>query len=1262
MYLKKFNPVVFFVSFFIFGCVLSGVPEPDYPLHHSVYSGQKTDIHEMAGQYYTAVDVRTMRNVVEEARKLAPDSAIYHEIASDLAYLEDRRSDHFNHLVSALRDLNNDIPLVHLHGLSQMHWTLRERETMEKILLVLLNEHTDPTVRTAAAHYLSKAMFLKGSMKQVRRFQKKSGWSIPFTVIGTWDNDQDKGFDLVFPPEKEIKLQASYPGRHVDIFWRGTYPRSVADGSINLRELLYPNRWSVAYLASALDVKAQGRFELRIMTSDALKIWINGVHVFENRHISRELFDGIVVPVVLRSGVNRILIKSAQKDGPWIFNARLTRPGGGSVASGMLNPVPPDTPNAFDGSNPGKPITIDHLIEQDVANIKNKVRKQYFIIRYAGMLGLNVRAVRYADQFTNRHPSSVSGRYQHAVALWGNGERGRTSDILNQLLKDVGMDLPLVAGKQARFWRQNNFKLKSRELLLGLIKEYPDRPMARVELAKLFKSEGWTEDRLKTLKEINKMRPGWVTFQLREASVYEKLGYPKKADDIYREMNYHLPNDRRILSALSRTALKKQAYGRAECFALKLVQMWPDRVAHLALLGNIQQSSGNWKKSEDTFTKLIDMAPTSPVAYRRIAELNYLDGDEKRAIRYWKKSLDRDPDNEKLANRLDFLSPPVSGPWAVDIPDEGEIQRAIASRGRLTFHKGADTVMLLDDMVVQLNSDGSRISVETSVTHVLNKSGRDRMTKFRLNGSGQSRILKAYSVDPQGRRVEASSIRGRTIRFRKLKIGSTVVVQYRNDSPPSKYLAEFYTTHWYFQVFRTQIVKSRYVLWAPAGTRVSEYTKGDVKRAESTRGTLKRIVWNADQTPVLVSEENMPPFSEIGWMLSLSTVPGWDMFHKWEEALLQDAFRESPEIVELAEDLFKHTSRPMEKILRIQEFLITEIRYQKDYEQYITGVKPHAAPIVLARRYGDCKDKAVLFITLAKLGGIEAHFALVRTRDYGRLKRDVPMQQFNHAIVYVPAQKGLEQGFFIDPTVDALDVDLLRSDNQGTWSLVLDLQGGWHWFKVPFQAPAEEYIKKEVAMSLASDGQAHVEMTITAKGRSGAAVRRTGRNHENYIRFLQNVINHFITGSKLIRHRNVSIKDVRQPAKIKIDFKAPVFARKEGKELRFKIPETWWANSLFSLEKRIHPLVLGTPRTELSEIEFRFPPGSRLKRVPGSREIKTKHLSFTRRFSRTENGLKVADALIWRSERVPVDDYGSLRNRIDQIKKIQDRDVVITVN
>ena len=66
-----------------------------------------------------------------------------------------------------------------------------------------------------------------------------------------------------------------------------------------------------------------------------------------------------------------------------------------------------------------------------------------------------------------------------------------------------------------------------------------------------------------------------------------------------------------------------------------------------------------------------------------------------------------------------------------------------------------------------VSSDGSAKRVVTQINLAVTKTGRDQLIQAHLPYAGKTRLLKAYAVQPDGTRQEASSIRGSNIRFRK---------------------------------------------------------------------------------------------------------------------------------------------------------------------------------------------------------------------------------------------------------------------------------------------------------------------------------------------------------------------------------------------------------------------------------------------------------------------------------------------------------------
>lgn len=104
-------------------------------------------------------------------------------------------------------------------------------------------------------------------------------------------------------------------------------------------------------------------------------------------------------------------------------------------------------------------------------------------------------------------------------------------------------------------------------------------------------------------------------------------------------------------------------------------------------------------------------------------------------------------------------------------------------------------------------------------------------------------------------------------------------------------------------------------------------------------------------------------------------------------------------------------------------FALAATRFVQDQIRYValeTGLSRRRATnpeVVLARRFGDCKDKSVLLATLLRLGGIDAEPALVSTGWRDHLGQALPSAgAFDHVIVHVPPGPVAGDDLWIDAT------------------------------------------------------------------------------------------------------------------------------------------------------------------------------------------------------------------------------------------------------
>lgn len=140
--------------------------------------------------------------------------------------------------------------------------------------------------------------------------------------------------------------------------------------------------------------------------------------------------------------------------------------------------------------------------------------------------------------------------------------------------------------------------------------------------------------------------------------------------------------------------------------------------------------------------------------------------------------------------------------------------------------------------------------------------------------------------------------------------------------------------------------------------------------------------------------------------------------YSWKELgdhyleLSKEAFASSPEIESLAKSLKGSTDR--ELINNCFGTIVRKIRYHADEEGRFAFF-PRKAATILEHGYGDCKEISTLMKTLLRLKKIDAHLAMIATRNYFQPVEKYPnLDNFNHIILSTGVQQGHHR--FIDGT------------------------------------------------------------------------------------------------------------------------------------------------------------------------------------------------------------------------------------------------------
>ncbi|MCE1198029.1 MAG: DUF3857 domain-containing protein [Marinilabiliales bacterium] len=178
-------------------------------------------------------------------------------------------------------------------------------------------------------------------------------------------------------------------------------------------------------------------------------------------------------------------------------------------------------------------------------------------------------------------------------------------------------------------------------------------------------------------------------------------------------------------------------------------------------------------------------------------------------------------------------------------------------------------------------------------------------------------------------------------------------------------------------------------------------------------GNYHEITIVENHVKAFTMEDNVP-----GWFMpfkyfTITSMKSWKDVNKWAQEVF--ALSKEPNFDGLYKELFTGKENTEEKIDKIIHFVQNEIRYM-GIEVGIGSIKPFPPEQVIKQRFGDCKDKSLLLVSLLKRNGVESAYpALVNTIMQSHTGTLSPSNKiFDHCIVKF-VYKG--KTYWVDPTI-----------------------------------------------------------------------------------------------------------------------------------------------------------------------------------------------------------------------------------------------------
>jgi transglutaminase-like putative cysteine protease len=494
--------------------------------------------------------------------------------------------------------------------------------------------------------------------------------------------------------------------------------------------------------------------------------------------------------------------------------------------------------------------------------------------------------------------------------------------------------------------------------------------------------------------------------------------------------------------------------------------------------------------------------------------------------------------------------------------------------------KDAVAVVLYDEYLETVDSQGRAVEREREAIRILKPQGREKgICGVAYDVDEKINYLRAWTIVADEKQYPAqetdfaeagdtgvpvmlSTAKYKYARPPAVDVGAVVICESEEQLKP--YIQE---TVWQIQS-SIPVLYQALEVDLPPGRAYSEawHKYSPVKPVEVAPNHWR---WEIKDMPALTLRD-IPSHPEWGALAGRMTVQWgeaavagkdnqWRAIGQWVTTLEANRPDPSPEITAKVQQLIAGAPDFYTKLSRITESIQKDIRYFV-VARGIGGLQANHAADIYRNRYGDCKDKTTLVISMLQVAGIHAYYVPVDNRR-GIVDPDAPSLVGNHMIsaIEIPADvqdarlKAVVKGrdgkryLIFDPTNERTPVGDLPSYEQGSYG-TLAAGAASQVIALPVLAPEASGAERKGEFKLAADGAITGSVEVTRIGAEGGSVRLRLKQddqkelHNN----LEQALGGDIPGVSLVAFHYDEPEALDKPVKLHYELAAQQYARQAG--------------------------------------------------------------------------------------------------------------------
>lgn len=583
----------------------------------------------------------------------------------------------------------------------------------------------------------------------------------------------------------------------------------------------------------------------------------------------------------------------------------------------------------------------------------------------------------------------------------------------------------------------------------------------------------------------------------------------------------------------------------------------------------------------------------------------------------------------------------------------------------------AGALILLSDEKAQITADNTMVYRLHYIVRIVNERGKERFAEAPIEyDSTDEKVVLEYArtIRPDGTVVDVgsrhirdvskylnfplySNARVFIISFPEITEGA--VIEYKVAVHRSQLInKKDFVIPLTLQTFEP-VIDSRFELEIPASRKVNIRTINE--RYNSFNAVLSPAVardngrityrWQCRNIPQIIPEPQMPPVEEINPAVLISSFDSWQALYEWWWLLAKDKVKATAAIRQKVGELTGGIVSAEARIAAIHHFCAQKIRYVAvEYGQ--AGYEPHHAGDIFQNKYGDCKDQAILLVTMLREAGFDAWPVLIPTSESFAMDRDFPAMLFNHCIAAVSWNGKL---VFMDPTAETCSFGDLPAGDQDRTVLIIK-ENGYEIARTPLYPAGHNTVSQRLSLAIGPDEGIAGTRAVSSSGIYDQAQRYwllytlpdTVRDT------ITSKIQEISVGARLDAYFVDNLNDLNRPLVLRYTFTGPDFMIPAGR-LRILPSLAGIDMSSAAKESRVYPILYPVLDAKNIETAISLPPGYTARYVPEPIEEENKWMKFSARYDLEAQTLLFRQSVELRVRIVTREEYPTFKEFMEQL-------------